>query len=50
MVAPARCVIRYMTALARGLIQNSMVYAPKQILTSGSDWQCLGEIRQLQSP
>jgi len=27
-----------------------MVYKPKQILTSGSDSTCLGEIRQLQSP
>jgi len=50
MVAPRRCVWRHMTAVAQHLIERSMEYEPKQILTSGSDSKCLHEIRRLKSP
>jgi len=37
-----------MTVVAQDLLERSMEYVPKQILTWGSDSTCLGEIRKFQ--
>jgi len=39
-----------MTVLARDLIQHSMDYEPKGILTGGTNSMCLGEIPMFHSP
>jgi len=48
-LAPAHCVMHYMTVVAQGLRLRSKACELKQILTWGSDSRYLGEIRKLGS-